>query len=272
MLKEADVLKIQTEYKIPGLVDAWKDAAEKDVTIPEGRTVLEDKELTTLKATEYNNGKTAGLEMGVKDYAKDNNIVFTGKTLEGLVKAASDAAVKAAGVDPGEQVKQLNTELENIRKNYSELEGKVQEKEGVAAKATTRASIYGELPTLGETAVPMPKVLQLMESDGYDFKNENGKIIAYLNGEKVVDKVSQAVPLKDVISGYAKENKLVSAAPADPKIKGRGGDDGKEKVVFTKLSELKEHFKNNDKHIQGKEFADTLKQIRKDNPEFDMTT
>lgn len=271
MLSEADVKKIQDQFKIPGLVEAFKAPEEKAVVLPEDVIVLDDAGLQQVKNTEYANGKEKGLEMAVKDYGKTNGIEFTGKTIDGLVKAAQAKAIKDANVEPDEQVKQLTTELDNVRKNYTDLEQKLQQKESLATKAAITTGIISEVPTLGDKSAPVAKVLKLMEVDGYEFKQENGKTVTYLNGEKVVDKLSQPVPVKDIIPTYAKENNLmieVTGNPGNPK--GRGADDGKEPVVFTKLSELKQHFVDNKKNVQGKEFMDTLKQIRKDNPEFNM--
>lgn len=269
MLREADVQAIQETYKIPGLLDAFKAQEEKEVAVPK-HTVLEETELTNLKNSEYNRGKTAGVEMAVKEYKDATGLEFTGKTIDGLVKAANAKALADANIAPDQKVAELNKTIEQLQKNYTTLEQQVQAEKETASKASTLASIISAIPTLGDNALPVPKVLRLMESDGYEFRSEDGKTVVYLNNEKVADQAARVIPIADVIRGYAKDNKLVFESAEEPQKRGRGASDDKLPGTFTKLSEVNKWFDENGKSKNGEEYMMKVQELRKDNPSFDM--
>lgn len=271
MLTEAQVSELQERYKIPGLVDAFKAQEVVEVKLPEKQIVLSEAEHTTLKNNEYNNGKNAGVEMAIKDFKTKEGIDFNGKTLEGLVAAVKNKALEEAGKDPGEQVKDLQTRLSTLQQQHQTLQQTLSSKDGELGKLSTYNSILSSIPSLGEGATPVPKVIKLMEMEGYEFKNVDGKLLPSLNGQTIVDDMSNPKPIADVIKTFATENNMGPKVAAE-KEDERGGRGGSNRTPqkFTKLSEFTEHYKASGKNAQGGEFMDALDAIRKDNPDFDM--
>jgi hypothetical protein len=111
------------------------------------------------------------------------------------------------------------------------------------------------------------EIIQLMRINGYDFKREEGKLVPYKDGKKLTDKLGEALPVKDVTTGFMKEKKIITeeAGPG-----GRGGGDKTPTGKAGKLSELKKTFAEQGKSTLGQEFSEAVAAAAKDNPEFDM--
>lgn len=260
----AKILKIdETKFS-----DAIKATEEVAVEIPEGLTAVTDKDLQHLKNTEYNNGKEAGVEMAVKDTKTKLNLEFTGKTVENLVEAAQKKAVEDAKIPVDKKVVELQGDIEKLRTENATLATEKAAKEGIASAALADREIYRQVPTLGENAIGIDPVVKLMRGDGYDFVKEGNDWVGKLNGETIKDNLAKPIAIKDIVSGYAKDNKLINEAAALPA--GRGGGDGKTDPVFTKMSEVKKHFVDQGKSLNGDEFMTTVTTLKEKNADFDM--
>lgn len=270
-LKKETLQKIATltKTKIEDLEKAIKDEKEVDFVIPDKLTVLDDAEVQTLKTNEYNSGKVAGVEMSVKETKDKMGLNFSGKTIEGLVEAATKKALDDAKVTPDEKVKELEGKITTLQGTVKEYETKMAEKDSEVTTIKTNSELYKHIPAPGENgpALGADDVIQLMKANGYEFKNENGAITAYKGGKQLQDKLSNALPVKDVVSGFMKEKKLIIE---DGTPGGRGGGDKKAAVKATKYSELEKQFKADGKSLLGEEFSKAVQQAVKDNKEFDM--
>ncbi len=261
------VQEIEQKYKISGLTAAFEAEEVTGVALPERVNILSDDDLQRVKDDEYSKGKTSGVEMAVKDFKTEHGLEFQGKTLRGLVEAAQAKAVKDANIAPDERVSALQNDLVSVRREYAALEEKLAEGEAVVSRANTRLQIFKAVPSLGEGAMSMDKVLTLMEADGYSFSAENGHLTPMLNGEPLKDGVANVLPVEDVIREYAQTNNIV---PAQQQLKqGRGGTDTPPAPVFTRRSEIDAHFKAHGKNTQGKAYMDAIREAAKTEG-FDM--
>lgn len=268
-LSKEQVQEIEQKYKITGLTAAFEAEAVTPVTIPEKVNILTDDDLQRVKNDEYGNGKDAGVETAVKAFKTESGLDFAGKTLKGLAEAVAAKAIADAKIAPNEQVTALQADLDKVRKQYSDLERKNADGEALVSKANTRLQLFKAVPSLGEGAMSIEKVITLMESDGYSFvTNENGKMVPQLNGNPIKDNLANVLPVADVIKTYAKENNIVSAAPAPPP--GRGAKDSNPPSTFGKLSELEAKFKADGKSTNGDEFRAAVRAAKAENSEFKM--
>jgi hypothetical protein len=271
-LKKEAIQKIATFLKIKDtdLETAIKDEKEVDISIPEKLSTFTDDEVQTLKTNEYKSGKEAGVEMAVKDAKEKLGLNFTGKSIDGLVEAATKKALDDAKIAPDAKVEELQTKITTLQGTVKEYETKLAEKETEVSGIKLNGELYKHIPKPGENgpALGADAVIMLMKAEGFEFKQENGAVVAYKGGKAVIDKLSNNLPVNEVISGFMKEKKLISeeAAPG-----GRGGGDKLPSGKAMKLSELKKQFADQGKSLLGEEFSQAVAQASKDNKEFDLS-
>jgi hypothetical protein len=260
---------IATSLKIDPakLEEALKAEAETAVEYAKDLTVLDEAGLTQLKNNEYASGKTKGVEMAVKEAKEKLGVETSSKTVDGLVNAATAKALADAKITPDAKVTELQKDLEKLRTENATLTGTISEKEKIVTQAQTDRELFKQIPSLGENAPAVDMVVDIMRARGYDFQLQEGKLVALHGGEVVKDKVANVVPVKDIISGFAKESKLITEV-IEPT--GRGGAGGRHSVAFTKQSEVKADFERQGKSINGTEYSDTVLALKKANPEFKM--
>lgn len=272
MLTEEQSKFIAKTLRIPEdeFLTALKSDTEVAVTIPDNLTVLDETQLTTLKNNEYKSGTTKGVEMAVKAVKTEKGWDFPGKDINALVEHSGKVAVEDAKIAPDKKVLELQKDKETLLKEVETLKTEKETVEKKASQAQIDRAIFQALPTLGEGALPVDKMVALMRADGYDFNVENNKLVVLKDGEPVKDNLTNTMPFRDAVEAYAKDNGIPIGKPKADPVKGRGGNDDDPPPAFTKMSEVKEHFTKNGKHPGGKEFLDKITELKKANPDFDI--
>lgn len=257
-----------TKIKADDLQAAIADEKEVDLSIPDNLTALTEDEISTLKKNEYKNGKESGVEMAVKEVKQELNLDFQGKSVKGLVEAATKKAIEDAKIPANEKVAELQKKVETLQATVQDQDKKLSEKDNEVAGVKLKSELYKHIPA--GASLENDEVIELMKLKGYGFEMKDGKVISTLNGEAISDKLSNAIPVKDVITGFLKEKKLVADGSGDDDVKGRGAGSGKPPVKFTKLSEIKAKFQAEGKSTLGMEFNEAVQKAVADNKEFDM--
>ncbi len=274
MLKKESIQRLATlaKIKIEDLEKALTEKDEVDLTIPEKLNTYTEEEITTLKGNEYKAGKTAGVEIAVKEAKEEMGLDFTGKTMKGLVEAAQKKAIDDAKINPDQRVKDMEAKLANLQNTAKEYETKLAEKDKEVSglKDSYEIGRFIPAPKEGGISYTQDEILAVMKMNGYDFKREETGMVAYKAGQKQLDKLSNPVPVGDVIKGFMKERKYIGED--EPTPGGRGAGDRKPGAKATKLSELTEEFKAAGKSTLGQEFNERVQAAVKDNPEFDMAS
>jgi hypothetical protein len=270
-LKKEDIQRIAILIKMP-VADLEKAITEKEevsLTIQDKLNVFTEEEVTTLKANEYKSGKTAGVEMAVKESKEKLGLEFSGKTIDGLIDAATKKALKDADKTPDAKVTELEGKVSTLQNTVREYETRMAEKDSEVNGIKDTYELSQHIPAPGESgpAFAPNEVIQLMKLNGYEFKREEGKLVPYKDGKKLTDKLGEPLLAKDVTTGFMKEKKLITedAVPG-----GRGGGDKKPGAKAMKMSELKEQFIAQGKNLQGEEFNKAVQQAVAENKEFDM--
>jgi ribosomal protein S13 len=269
MLTQATIAKIESILKVKGLLDAIKSETETDLEIPEIHT-YDPTELETLKNNEYKNGKEKGVEMAVKDAKEKLGLDFQGKSIDGLLNSYQKKVLEDAKIEPAEKVKELSEKLSTLQNTVKEYETKLAEKDSEVEKTIVSTELYKYIPAPKEDgpAFDQEDIIYKMKREGYDFKREGNKVIAYKDGQKVTNKLSEDLPVKDVVEGFLKEKKLFATQPEQ--VKGRGGTDVRATNKPTKLSELKQQYQEQGKSLLGQEFMQAVQQHAKEVEGFDM--
>ena len=261
--KIAGIIKVKPE----DFATAIKDEKEVPVEIDATLHTFSEQELVTLKANEYKSGKEKGVEMEVKAAKEKYGLDFHGKTIDGLLEAGQKKALADAKIEPEKKVQELELKLKTAQTTATELQTKLAEKESEVSSVKTQTLIAKDFPA--NTTLPADKIILLMKADGYDFKNENNKIIWMKNGEAVTDKLGNNRETKDITAEYIAANNLSTDTP--PPLGGRGGQGGGGgQIKYTKLSEIKEQFTKEGKSLMGDEFKAAYAQAVKEYPELDL--
>jgi peptidoglycan hydrolase-like protein with peptidoglycan-binding domain len=269
MLPAEQIKQIATLLKVDEtkLTEAIKSDKEETIDIAAGLQTVTEDDLTRIKNAEYSNGKEKGVEMKVKDLKEKLGLDFQGKTIEGLVEAASKKSLADAKIEPAEKVKELQKDLEILRSANETLKGQITEKDGAVNKAKIDREIFKHVPK--SDSLTEDEFIGLMRMNGYDFKYEGNDLVAVKGDGIVKDNLAKPIPVKDVIATFAKEKKLSNEEVI---VGGRGGVDKKTGATFTKLSELKQHYTDQNKSTQGEEFLNHASKLKEANPEFDFNS
>lgn len=265
----ATLLKVKPE-DFDSALTATEEVA---LAIPEGIATLLPDDLTRVKNEEYGRGKTTGVEMAVKEAKEKLGIDFSGKSVDGLIEAANKKALADAKITPDAKVAELQKDMATLRSTNEALTQQIAQKDQERESALTDREIFRAIPSLGDNAPAVEKVIKLMRADGYDFKMQDGKLVPVKGGEVMKDATANVLEPKGVILTYAKAEKLISEGGAGgDEPKGRGGGDGGKTPVFGKLSELTKHYESQGKSTLGQEFSAKVQELAKANPDFDMNS
>lgn len=250
------------------LNEALTSTEEVTLELPEGIQTVTEEELTRVKNAEYNSGKTKGVEMAVKETREKLGLESQSKTIEGLIEAAAKKALADAQIEPSKKVEELQKDNSILRQQIDTLNSTIADKDNAVVQAKVDRELFKEVPQF-ENGMEADDFIQYARVKGYDFKLEENKLVAYKNGEPVKSNLAEPIPVKDVLTSFAKDMKFITDTPAPS---GRGEGDRKPTATFSKLSELTASFKEQGKSTQGKEFMDKVREVQKQNPEFDVNS
>lgn len=201
---------------------ALNDAAEKDITLPTVE-VFTAQELatrdTSVKKTALAEGGTAAIEMFIKDKKKELGLEFEGKDPAKLLEAYQAKVLADAKLVPDEALRKKDEIIQGLRTNIQKLETEKTDALGQISKVKQEVALKASIPA-NLSGVEPDEVLASMRLKGYDFVEEDGKMIVKKDGVAVADKSLQPLPIAEVIKGYATERKWLSVE--DPTKVGRG--------------------------------------------------
>lgn len=272
-LKPEVIAKLAALAKISAadLTKAITEKEEVDVPVPDGLQTFLEPELATLKKNQYDTGKAAGEEMAVKSGKEEFGLEFTGKTMKGLIQAAQAKAVAEAGQNPDARVKDLQTKVENLQTTVKGYETQIAEKDTAMSglRDTYELGKHVVGAKEGGPSYSNDEIIHLMKMNGYDFKrNDKGVLEPFKNGEKMLDKLSNAQPVADVIKGFQKERKYISEEEETPGGRGGGNKPGGGKA--TKQSDIKAKFLAEGKSLNGEEYSKAVEAAVTADPNFDV--
>jgi len=275
MLSKETLTKIAStlKLKVEDLETAIKSETEVSVDIPT-LTVLTADELTArdenIGRTKYNEGKTAGVEMGVKELKNELGLEFDGKDIKSLVNAVQTKTLADAKVEPNKKVEELNMVVANLQKTIAEKETEKSTILNQLQTTTLNTKILGLLPQNRSSVLNDDEYMTLVKKV-YEFAEEEGKLVVKKDGNIVRNATTQS-PLepKEVLDSFFTERKFIEQKQGNQGGQG-GGNSGGNAGVFTKLSELEQKFVKDGKSLQGTEFASAVAEARKANPQFDLT-
>lgn len=281
MLKDTTLTKLATLAKIdmPALKAAIVAADEQEIVIDENIQALTKTELESRDRNKYNEGKTAGTEMVIKDIKAKHNLEVEGVDPDKVVEAIGKKAVTDAGIAPDAAV----TEQKKLTQQW---------KDKAAAAEQTIASVKAEKEQLAhdnKIRALLPKNRADILTDDEFLMSVNGrfKIETRENKEVVIDRATNEI-IQDktslepvtpgkVIENYFGERKWVTdpnAGGGSGGAGGRGGGNsnpgGGMKGKFGKLSEVRAHLDTEGINPQGEKGQAFIQAAIKENPTLDL--
>ncbi len=268
MLDQTTIEQIEKLLKLDSgtLSTAISSDKEEALTLPEGLKVMTESELESrdksLKNRSYNEGKEAGADMTIKSIKNNYGIDIEGKDLESVMSAYNEKVLSDAKIKPAEALQEKERQIAALRDNVNTLtqerESLIQEKNNISLRAKLTSGVPSDLP------VDQDEFLYSMNSKGYEFIEEEGKIVVKKNGQPLyTDTTQENVDWKEVMSNYAKER----WGETQPNKQGMGGKSSSKHAgggLITKMSQLEKQFTDAGKSTQGSEFASAFQQAQKE--------
>ncbi len=213
MIENIKDLETSLGFKEGTLKEAIASDEAIKVEIPKGK--FYDTETHVIKTNEDHDifvgnikkeSKIAGVEMDVKDYKRDNNLEFDGKTIEGLVKAVQTKTLLDAKIEPDAKIEGYLSDIEALQKSKDEYKGKyeseVTKREQNSIKLTNDKNVTSHMK--GEFTMSTERMLNVFNSE-HTLSNENGEQVVLKGGEIMKDENRSPLTLESVVTGFSKE-------------------------------------------------------------------
>lgn len=245
---------------------------EVNITIPELH-VLTPEELSTRDANSkkngYNEGKTASIEMYVKETKEALGLEFEGKDPKKLIEAVQSKTLADAKIEPSKKIEELNGVISKLQGNLTALESEKLNLQGQFEATKTDAKLLNYLPKNRLSTFNDEEYLTIIKKD-HEIVTEDGKLVVKKGGEIVRNATTQApLEVNEVISNIFTERKWISDEQGGQGGRGGQGSKGSGGVIL-KRSELDAKFTSEGKSLLGKEYFDAVASAVKENPSFDM--
>lgn len=279
-LKKADTAKMLVKLKIApdettalAMID---DAAEKEVAIPDTLHVMTAPEVETRDRNKYNEGKTAGTEMVIKDIKTKHKVEIDGVDPDKVIEAITKKAVTDAGIAPDAQVLEQKKLVDQWKTKATSAEQQIASLTQEKTQLTVDNRIKGLFPKDRADILNDDEFLMSVKGR-FSIETREGKevVIDKATNDVVRDKVKlEPVAPADAIKGYFTERKWIAESPGGGGG-GRGGGNsnpGGAAGKFTKLSEVRASIEAQGFNAQGEKGQALIQAAIKENPGIDMTS
>lgn len=250
-------------------------ADEQDVPIADNLQVMTAPEVEVRDRNKYNEGKTAGTEMVLKEIKTKHLIEVDGVDPDKIVEAIGKKAVTAANIAPDEQVKAANKLTDQWKQKATAAELEAQQLKTKTAELGTDNRIRGLFPKNRSEVLTDDEFLMVIKGK-YNIEVREGKevVIDKATNEIVRDKVKlEPVTPADVFTGYFTEKKWIAEPAAGGGGRGGGNSNpGAGAGKFTKISEVRAHVEAQGQNALGQKGQAMIQAIVKENPDIDFNS
>lgn len=176
---------------------------EEGIEKPQGELFTED-DLTKRDSSKYNEGKSAGNEMLVKDLKKKHGYEFDGKDMDSFMSHHDNELKKKYSKDSNSRVEELEKDLLKQKETFeSEINGyktQLSDLNGKYRGEAVRNTLLSIMPK--NTTIKPDAIVTLFKSD-YQIEEEEGKMVVKRNGETLKDtKTATPLAVADVFKEY----------------------------------------------------------------------
>lgn len=210
-------------------LDLLKEALSKDESyelVAAQVHIMTDDSLnelkTTVKKSGYEEGKTAGSEMTIKEMKRKSGLDYEGKSDEQFITELTKKIEKDKGVEPNKKISELTESVTNLQNLMKQKEDEVKDwsskYSGLEKTTKVNEVLLSKVPKNINGVTPK-QFATLLQTEGYsiDF-TDSGEPFATLHGKPLKDQLEKHLPIDSVLTDYAKTNNWIKA-------EGRGGND-----------------------------------------------
>lgn len=182
---------------------------------------------TNLSNDEYKKGKTAGVEMTIKDAREKHGLDFEGKSFDNFTEAFKNKILEDAKIEPSKKIQELESDKAQLLTNYQTIENEFNTfKTNITEKETRSKKDNTLLSFIPDNGLKVDKDITLMalkNKAGVDLGYaEDGSSFITVNGNVVKDeKTLQPVDPNSYISQTLTGLDLIAKKEGGP----GGGDD-----------------------------------------------
>lgn len=271
MLTQESINKIAEITKIePSLLsEAITSNDESNIEIPPVISFMSDelsRRDSNLQKQKYDEGKTAGAEILIKDLKERYSVDIDGKDPDRFIEAFKTKTLEGANIEPDKKVKELQDIVDNLKATNTELEKEKISLESSIRLRSLKSKAFSGLES--EFLLSNDKVFKLMENDGYTLEEDDGDVVFRLNGNIVRDtKTQDALSANKVIEEYAQKENILKKEESTRSGRGDKSTRGSRSSV-TSFSQLQKEWEESGKSINSSEFSAKAMELAKDNPDF----
>jgi len=242
MLENAEA--VETALKMEsGSIQKAIDSDEKvTIDIPSLviRTTEEEEERDTNRRNEYKSEfETAGLEVGIKDYARELNLDIgrNGKNMKSFGELYKKKILAEAEIEPNEKVSELTTDLSTLKERYTTLEGELDTTKKNHLVLEQQRGIDSTLlkEIKGKLTISDKQVLVLFKAQYGTELNDSGALLIKENGTTMKNDLQTPLTPSEVmetfIKPFIKVEKPGGGAGGDDNPGGTGATTGVEKFI-----------------------------------------
>lgn len=280
MLSKATINKLVSILKLDSATfeAALTDEKEVDITIDDKLQILDEASLASRDRNKYNEGKTAGQEMLIKEIKRKHAIEVDGDDPDKVVEAIVSKTKKEVGGNPDARVADLEGKINQWKQKYSDLEGSYTRAQQEKAEAALDRELLSSFPKSRDSKFTDDEYLTLVKKS-LKIEDKDGKRIIYKDGKPLQsDKDFEPIPLKDAIEGYFGERKWTEAEGGaggagggrGPGAGGGNSNPGGGKPKFSKLSEVNAHLAGEGIDPKGEKGSAFIQAVIKENPTLDF--
>lgn len=144
--------------------------------------------VTNLKKNSYDEGRTAGREMTVKELKEKEGLDFEGKKLEDFTKAYRDKVMKEAKTEPNQRIQELENDLEKFKNEIiPSKDAKINELENSFKSTKIESKVSNFVPDFLANGLTKSDAVTILRSAMTFEIDENGREVVRKNGEVLKD-------------------------------------------------------------------------------------
>lgn len=181
---------------------------------------------TNLKTSSYNEGKTAGQEMLIKQLKTDNELEFEGKSVDAFLDAYKTKVLTDADKHPSAKIKELNQTIEQFKTQViPEKDQAINQLKSTIKQQKVMNQVSKYVPQNLPESITRDDALTLITNRlSFDYDDDGNEVVKR-DGQVLKNDLLEPIGYKSAIEQFVAEKKWT----VKPDGRGGSGNEGKDK-------------------------------------------